>query len=108
MSDTSYPSSHPSLRRIILYQAGQDVQHCRGCQLCNGEFSVEQDIPLDSLVQLILMNDEEVLTSRTVWSDEVLHHARGACARELDLAKILLVLRDEAINRGLAKPENHP
>jgi heterodisulfide reductase subunit C len=54
------------------------------------------------------MNDEEVLTSRTLWSDEVLHSAHDACARELDLEKILLVLRDEAIRRGLVKAESNP
>ena len=93
-----------TLRRLILTKTGQDVQHCRGCQLCNGIYSSDQDIPLDSLVQLIIMNDEEVLTSRTVWSDELLHIASDACARELDLEKILLVLREEAVNRGLVKP----
>jgi heterodisulfide reductase subunit C len=53
------------------------------------------------------MNDEEVLTSRTVWSDEVLQKAKEACARELNLEKILLVLREEAIKRGLVTEENH-
>jgi heterodisulfide reductase subunit C len=97
-----------SLRRLILTKTGQDVQRCRGCQLCTGEYSRDQDIPLDSLIQLIIMNDEEALTSRTLWSDEVLHSARNACARELDLEKILLVLRGEAVRRGLVKPESHP
>ncbi len=59
---------------------------------------------MDSLVQLIIMNDDEVLTCRTVWSDEVLKAAREACARELDLEKILLALREEAVQRGLVKP----
>jgi heterodisulfide reductase subunit C len=92
-----------SLRRLILEKTGQDVQRCRGCQLCNENYSQDQDIPLDSLVQLIILNDEEVLTSRTVWSDEVLQAAKEACARELDLEKILLVLREEAIKRGIVK-----
>ena len=94
-----------NLRRLILAKTGQDVQRCRGCQLCNGVYSPDQDIPLDSLVQLIIMNDEEVLTSRTVWSDEVLKAAADACARELDLVKILLALREEAVSRGLVKPQ---
>jgi heterodisulfide reductase subunit C len=97
-----------SLRRLVLTKTGQDVHQCRGCQLCNGEYSRDQDIPLDSLIQLIIMNDEEVLTSRTLWSDEVLHAAHDACARELDLEKILLVLRDEAVRRGLVKPKGNP
>ncbi len=97
-----------TLRRLILSKTGQDVARCRGCQLCNGVYSQDQDIPLDSLVQLIIMNDEEVLTSRTVWSDEVLKASSDACIRELNLEKILLVLRDEAIRRGLVEPESHP
>lgn len=90
-----------TLRKIILQKTGQDVQRCRGCQLCNCESCSDQDIPLDSLIQLIIMNDEEVLTSRTLWSDEVLRTAHEACARELDLEQVLLVLRDEAVRRGL-------
>ncbi len=97
-----------SLRKLILNKTGQDVQHCRGCQLCNTETGSDQDIPLDSLIQLVMMNDEEVLTSRTVWSDEVLLSAHAACARELDLEKVLLVLREEAIRRGLVRPEIIP
>ena len=93
-----------TLRRLILSKTGQDVQRCRGCQLCNCESCPDQDIPLDSLIQLIIMNDEEVLTSRTLWSDAVLEAARNACARELDLEKILLVLRQEAVQRGLVTP----
>ena len=96
-----------SLRRLILNKTGLDVQRCRGCQLCNGDFSRDIDIPLDSLIQLVIMNDEEVLTSRTLWSDEVLHYAHDACVRELNLESVLLVLREEALRRGLVKPEGH-
>ena len=94
-----------SLRRLILTKTGQDVNRCRGCQLCSGEYSLEQDIPLDSLIQLVIMNDEEVLTSRTLWSDEVLRCASNACVRELNLEKVLLVLREEAIRRGVVQGE---
>ncbi len=97
-----------TLRRLILTKTGQDVQKCRGCQLCNTDTGQDMDIPLDSLIQLINLNDEEVLTSRTLWSDKVLHSAHDACARELDLEKIILVLREEAIKRGLVKTESVP
>ncbi len=95
-----------TLRRLILEKTGQDVSRCRGCQLCNGDYSSDQDIPLYSLVQLVIMNDEDVLTSCTLWSDEVLAASINACSRELDLQKILLVLREEAIRRGISKPGN--
>ena len=97
-----------TFRRLILSKTGQDVNRCRGCQLCSGEYSREQDIPLDSLVQLIIMNDDDILSSRTLWSEDVLRNARKACVRELDLEKILLVLREEVIRRGIEKPEPHP
>ena len=95
-----------SLRRLVLEKTGQDVNHCRGCELCNGEYDSGQDIPLYSLIQLVILNDEEVLSSRTLWSDTVFKSAHEACARELDLEKVLLVLRQEAIRRGMVKPES--
>jgi len=64
----------------------------------------EQDVPLGSLIQMVALNDEEVLTSRTLWSDKVLAAARHACQHGLDIARIILVLREEAKARGLIGP----
>jgi len=63
------------------------------------------DIPLTSLVQLINLNDEEVLTCKTLWSEEVLQHAKEACSRQLNLEAIILTLRNEAVQRGLVSQE---
>jgi hypothetical protein len=59
----------------------------------------ELDIPLGSLVQLILQNDEEALHCRTLWSDAVLEAARGACKRGLDLYAVISALREEKLRR---------
>lgn len=90
-----------SLRRLIQSKSGNDIRRCMNCELCSNVNSADQDLPLYSLIQLILLDDEEVLTSRTVWSDEILAKARTACVRELNIAEILLVLREEAVCRGL-------
>lgn len=90
-----------SLRKVILAKTGEDIRRCRGCALCNGEYGDEMDIPLFSLIQLVLMNDEEVLTCRTLWSDQVLQASWDACTREINLNVVLLALREEAIQRGL-------
>ncbi len=93
----------PTLRRIVKEQSGQDVNRCQACLDC--EIAVppeEQDVPLGSLVQMILYNDEEVLTCRTLWSDVVLREARYACHRGLNLQAIMRALREEARRRGLA------
>ncbi len=91
-----------SLRTYILSETGQDVRRCQACATCS--LSIDHDlldISLDSMIQLIILNDEELLTSRTVWSEEVLEAARYACHRNLDLGKIILALRAEALRRNL-------
>jgi heterodisulfide reductase subunit C len=92
---------HISLRKVVLIKTGEDTRRCRGCSLCNEHYDEEMDIPLSSLIQLVTMNDVEVLTCRTLWSDPVLQASREACTRELNLSRILLALREEAIRRGL-------
>ncbi|HLE27981.1 MAG TPA: hypothetical protein VI793_07685 [Anaerolineales bacterium] len=92
----------PTLRSIVLTATGQDLRKCQHCAFCNTQLDEEQDIALETLVQLVLMNDEEVLTSRTLWSDRVLQSARQVCANSLNLEAILLTLRAEALRRGIS------
>ena len=100
------PARSLSLRKIVLIKTGQDVSRCMGCQFCDGIPCQDMDIPLASLVTLINLNDEEVLTSKTLWSDEVLTRAREACSRKLNLEQIILALRSEAVQRGLVAEKN--
>jgi hypothetical protein len=93
-------NSRISLRKIIKESTSQDIGRCLGCSDCDTSLP-DQDIPLGSLIQLALMDDEEALQSRTLWSDPVLAAARGACQRGLDLAVILVALRDVARQRKL-------
>jgi hypothetical protein len=88
-----------SLRRIVKDRSGQDVYLCQACSDCDLNVRDEMDIPLASLVQLILLNDEEALHCRTVWSDSVLEASRGACKRGLDLHAVITVLREESKQR---------
>jgi len=89
-----------SLRSIVKRTTGQDVYLCHACNDCDIDARDEMDIPLSSLVQLILMNDEEALQCRTLWSDSVLESARGACKRGLNLHAVITALRDETIRRN--------
>jgi heterodisulfide reductase subunit C len=104
MPELPDPPPSNSLRRLILNRCGQDVGRCQGCQICNSSLDANADIPLDSLIQLILVNDVEVLTCRTFWSDVVLANAQKACICELNIKAVLLALRTEAIQRGLKSP----
>jgi heterodisulfide reductase subunit C len=90
-----------SLRKTVLLNSGQDVRRCRTCAVCSETFDPEQDISLETLVQMIIFDDDEVLTSRTLWSDQVLANARKACTGGIDLEKVMLALREEAKQRGV-------
>ena len=85
-----------SLRSVVKKASGQDVYVCHACNDCDIAAREGMDIPLSSLIQLILLNDEEALHCRTLWSDSVLEASRGACKRGLDIHAIMLALRDEA------------
>lgn len=61
------------------------------------------DIPIEGLIQLAQQNDEEVLTSSTLWSDAILEAIPALCQQGLDLRAIIKALRQEAIRRKLVK-----
>jgi hypothetical protein len=88
-----------SLRRIVKDETGQDVYKCQGCFDCELPASRDADIPLGSLVQMIILDDKEVLTCRTLWSDEILESSRYSCQRGLNIRAIMLALREEAIKQ---------
>ena len=90
------------LRLVVLTATGQDVRKCSHCEFCSTKIDPEQDISLETLLQMVVMNDEEVLATRTLWSDKVLESAQHVCASNLNLEAILLALRNEARRRGLA------
>ncbi|HEX6271255.1 MAG TPA: hypothetical protein VFZ43_13540 [Anaerolineales bacterium] len=96
-----------SLRRVIRETAGQDINTCHACFDCDVHFPDDLDIPLGSLIQLALQNDDEALQCRTLWSEVVLEAARGACKRGLDLHAIMLALRAES-RRRMSEENTYP
>ena len=92
----------PTLKRIVKDGTGQDISRCQAC--LDGEVSCpdDLDIPIGSMIQMVMFNDEEVLTTRTLWSDCVLAKARLACNRGIDISAVMQALRAEAQRRGLA------
>lgn len=91
----------PTLKRIVKEATGQDISRCQACLDCEVSCPEDIDIPIGSMVQMVMFNDEEVLTCRTLWSDCVLSKARLACSRGIDIHAVMLALREEANQRGL-------
>lgn len=95
-----------SLRRVVRDATGVNLYECRmcaDCDLTNIPHDV-QDVSLSTLVQMVTMDDEEVLSTRTLWSDEVLEAATFACKRGLDLHAVLIALRQEFKRKEQTQP----
>jgi hypothetical protein len=90
-----------SLRRSVKNATGQDVYLCRACQLCDIDPADDMDVPLTTILQMVMFDDDEVLTCRTLWSERALNEASHACKRGLNLSAILLALRAEANQRNI-------
>lgn len=95
----------PTLRSIVRDVTGYDVRRCGRCSYCVHFVTPEDDLSLEVMLQLVMQNDEEVLTSKTLWSDEALKRARMMCVSTMDVAAIMLALREEARRRGLVNDE---
>lgn len=91
----------PTLKRIVKVATGQDISRCQACLDCEVSCPEDIDIPIGSMIQMVMFDDEEVLTCRTLWSDCVLSKARLACSRGIDIHVVMLALRKEAQQRGL-------
>ena len=91
------------LRVVVLEKTGQDARRCSHCAFCETAMdeALDMDITQETLLQLVILNDEEVLTSRTLWSERALEAARQACANSLNMEAVILALRDEARARGV-------
>ena len=100
------PATIPTtLRSSVLTATGYDLRRCGHCSYCAHFVTPDDDLSLESMLQLVMQNDEEVLTSKTLWSDAVLQRARQMCVSTMDVPAIMLALREEARRRGLGKDE---
>jgi hypothetical protein len=93
--------THLTLRRVVKDKTGQDVYKCQGCLDCDLPAGKNADIPLGSLVQMVIFDDREALTCRTLWSDDIMEASRHGCQRGLNLQSIMLALREEAKRQGV-------
>jgi heterodisulfide reductase subunit C2 len=92
----------PGLKRIVKDRTGQDVSRCQACLDCEVTCPDAMDIPVGSMIQMVMFDDEEILTSSTLWSDCVLFKSRLACHRGINIAAVMQALREEALRRGLS------
>ena len=105
MPEQTEPGTPISLRQLVREATGYDVRRCGRCSYCVHFVTPEDDVSLEMMMQLVMQNDEEVLISKTLWSDEALKRALQMCVSTMDVAAIMLALRAEARRRGLVNDE---
>jgi heterodisulfide reductase subunit C len=98
-------SASKNLRQVVRDATGYDVRRCGRCSYCVHFVTPEDDVSLEMMMQLVMQNDDEVLTSKTLWSDVALKRARLMCVSTMDVAAIMLALRAEARRRGWVHDE---
>jgi hypothetical protein len=77
------PPDPATLHGLVLAATGYDVRRCGRCSFCVKHVRPdEEDVSLETLVQLILQNDEEILTNKTMWSNSVLNRAQHVCQHD--------------------------
>ena len=101
MSDQTELNERISLRQLVREATGYDVRRCGRCSYCVHFTTSEDDLSLEMMMQMVMEDDADVLTSTTLWSDTALRRARTMCVSTMDVAAIMLALREEAQRRGL-------
>jgi heterodisulfide reductase subunit C len=80
----------PTLRRIVKDATKQDISRCQACLDCQVSCPAnELDIPVGSMIQMAIFNDEDVLTTKTLWSDCVLTKSGLACSRGINISEVM-------------------
>ena len=102
----SYPNSQDvhQFRNAILSVSGEDVSKCIQCGKCSAgcPISPEMDLQPNQVIRLIQMNDgKTVLRSSTIWLCASCQTCSVRCPDNIDIAKIMDVLRKLALEAGV-------
>ena len=99
-------SGRGPLTFIILTQTGEDVRNCINCELCDQSFR-SKDLAFNEIIQATARNDLLILENPTLWNCSSLLESEVTCLGGIDIPKVVLALRQEAIIRGY-KPQIKP
>lgn len=87
----------------IIEESGEDIRQCYQCAKCTGGCpgAVQMDYPPNQIIRMLMLGmKEEVLKSKTIWVCMGCSTCTTRCIRDIDIAHIMDVLRQEAIKAG--------
>ena len=91
-------NSKRTLIKHILEETGQDLRKCRGCLACDLYIPAELSDSFSRIIQLIIENDQELLSSPVIWDERLFVLSRSACNKQFNLQKVILSLRKIGAN----------
>ncbi|WP_338325287.1 4Fe-4S dicluster domain-containing protein [Pseudodesulfovibrio senegalensis] len=90
----------------ITEESGQNLSLCYQCGNCTAScpYSFGFDIPVSQIMRLLQTGQKEpVLTSSSIWLCASCTSCTTRCPNNIDVAKVMDVLRHEARRQGFAK-----
>lgn len=87
----------------VIEESGQDIRQCYQCAKCSGGCpgSVAMDYPPNQIIRMLMLGmKEEVLNSKTIWVCMGCSTCTTRCIRDIDVARVMDTLRQEAIKAG--------
>jgi heterodisulfide reductase subunit C len=93
------------LFNIIFATTGEDIQKCNGCEPCCYEVTEEMDLTLGELLHAAFRDEPGALTNDTLWNCDAVLHSEVQCQEGIDLIRVIQLLRQEAVIRGVQPSE---
>ncbi len=98
-------SCHSDFLRQVEEESGQNLSLCYQCGKCTAgcPYSLEYDIPVSRIMRLVQIGrKEQVLRSESLWLCATCESCSVRCPNEIDVARIMDVLRHMARKEGYA------
>lgn len=95
--------------RQVEEESGQKVRLCYQCGNCTAgcPYTFAYDIPVSQIMRLLQAGQKKrILSSRSIWLCATCESCTTRCPNEIDVARIMDVLRHIARREGYAKERN--
>jgi heterodisulfide reductase subunit C len=83
--------------------SGETVSRCDQCGTCTGScpMIIEMDITPSQMMRLVLLGDESVMETKTIWICASCYSCTARCPRGLDASKVAEALRQIKLRKAI-------
>lgn len=92
-----------SLDDIVKDLCEEDLYGCYQCGTCTSgcPFVEEMDLTPDEVIRKVIMNDQEVLSCKTIWLCAACFACAEHCPRDIDVTRVMEALRQILLRQNL-------